>query len=167
MHEGTSSGTIRAQVQVDASSIYTSGVTDGEGHGNYIVPVWGERYENNYNANAYSASGGTWVKKIHASASTGVHIPLSEDGANAGSSNLTEIPSSGITANGNYKFRSGYAGIRYLSVNVPSSTHNTRYRMECLSKSSSYPGGSVYDYTFKLYSNATNFSVGTQYDFYR
>ena len=147
---------------------YTDGVTDGEGHGSYIVPVWGERYENNYNANAYASSGGSWVKKIYASATTGVHIPLSENGANSSSSDLKEIPTGGVVENGNYKFRSGYAGIRYFSVNVPSgSSHNTKYRMECLSKEASYPGASVYNYTFKLYSNATNFDTETQYNFYR
>lgn len=121
MREGSTSGTIRAQYTVDASARYNTGYNDCYDalYGDYLIPVWGERYENNYNANQYKTNGGTFVRKIHASANTGVHIPLSEDGANMNSENLTEIPSSGITANGNYKFRSGYAGIRYLSVNVP------------------------------------------------
>lgn len=115
---------IKAQV---THNKYTAGYNKGvdDYYGDYLVPVWGERYQDNYNANQYKQSNGTFIRKIHASASTGVHIPLSEDGANAGSANLTEIPSGGITANGNYKFRSGYAGIRYLNVNVPTSSSHS------------------------------------------
>lgn len=136
IHAGSSSGTIVARASHSAyNNGYDAGYSKGvdDYYGDYIAPVFSERYQDNYNGNQYKSNGGTFIRKIHASANTGIHIPLSEDGANAGSANLTEIPSGGITANGNYKFRSGYAGIRYLSVNVPSSSYShsvtlTRYR---------------------------------------
>lgn len=125
---GSSSGTIVARASHSAyNNGYDKGYSKGvdDYYGDYIVPVFSERYQDNYNGNQYKTSGGTFIRKIHASANTGIHIPLSEDGANAGSANLTEIPSGGITANGNYKFRSGYAGIRYLKVAVPTSTSHS------------------------------------------
>ena len=124
MREGSQGGNIRAQIAVDATARYDAGVASV--YGDYLVPIWGERAGDNYNANLYKTSGGAFVRKIYASGSTGVHVPLSEDGADMNSPNLTEIPSTGITANGNYKFRSGYAGIRYLKVEV-SGVHTKVY----------------------------------------
>ena len=44
----------------------------------------------------------------------------------------------------------------------------TKYRLDCTAKTPSYPGSTLYDYTFKLSSRAgSEFSVGTVYDFYR
>ena len=44
----------------------------------------------------------------------------------------------------------------------------TKYRLDCTAKTPSYPGSTLYDYTFKLSSRAgSEFSVGTMYNFYR
>jgi len=105
-------------------TVYSDGVATGRGQVKYIMPFAGERYGDNYSFNAYSGSGGTYYHKIAATSTQGVQIKLSENGANATSSNLTEIPAGGITANGNYKFmeNSGYIGIRYLKVDVSGGT---------------------------------------------
>ena len=51
---------------------------------------------------------------------------------------------------------------------ITPSGSGTRYRLDCTSKTQSYPGSTLYDYTFKLSSRAgSEFSVGTVYDFYR
>ena len=139
LREGANDGTIRAQVTVDATARYDAGVASV--YGDYLAPVWGERYGDNYNANLYKTNGGSYVRKIYASANTGVHVPLSEDGANMNSEGLTEIPSGGVTANGNYKFRSGYAGIRYFSVNVP--TSSASYSFSGISGGNNCPSSNV------------------------
>ena len=96
----------------------------------YIVPNFSQRYANGYNATVYSSRNGTNLGGITASGSdgrnadTGIYIPLSENGANMNSDNLKEIPTDGVKENGNYKFRSGTAGIRYFSVAVPTTSHN-------------------------------------------
>ena len=164
LKEGANDGTIRAQVTVDATDRYDAGVASV--YGDYLAPIWGERYGDNYNANLYKTSGGAFVRKIYASANTGVRVPLSEDGADMNSPNLTEIPSTGITANGNYKFRSGYAGIRYLKVEV-SGVHTKSFTLKCTGKTQTYPGSTIYNYTFELGGSSTGFNVGTNYTFYR
>ena len=51
---------------------------------------------------------------------------------------------------------------------TPLGGSGTRYRLDCTEKTPSYPGSTLYDYTFKLSSRAgSEFSVGTVYDFYR
>ena len=51
---------------------------------------------------------------------------------------------------------------------TPLGGSGTRYRLDCTAKTPSYPGSTLYDYTFKLSSVAGNpFNVGTVYDFYR
>ena len=160
----TSGGSVSGTEAYDAG--FSSGVTDGVGRGNYIVPDFNARAGDNYNAIAYASPGGTKIKNIYASSVTGIHIPLSEDGADMNSPNLTAIPSTGITENGNYKFRSGYAGIRYLNVNV-AGVHNTKFVLSCTGKTATYPGSTIYNYTFTLGGSSTGFSVGTNYNFYR
>lgn len=91
----------------------------GQARALYVAPDFSARYMDNYTFKSYTEKGGTLVDSVGGGATTGVNIPMIEAGAGATSPGLTEIPSGGITANGNYKFPSGYAGIRYLSVNVP------------------------------------------------
>lgn len=160
----SNTGTVRAQVNVDATERYDAGVASV--YGDYLVPVWGERAGDNYNANLYKTSGGAFVRKIYASGSTGVHVPLGEHGADMNSAGLTEIPAGGVTANGNYKFRSGYAGIRYFSVNV-SGVHTSAFVLKCTSKQQTYPGSVENNYTFSLQGSRTGFNVNTNYTFYR
>ena len=51
---------------------------------------------------------------------------------------------------------------------ITPSGSGTTYRLDCTAKTPSYPGSTLYDYTFKLSSRAgSEFSVGTMYDFYR
>lgn len=121
-----------SQVVVEGSSNLTagnikSGVTifgvtgtheGGQARALYVEPDFSARYMNNYTFKSYTEKGGTLVDTVGGGATTGVNIPLIEAGAGATSPGLTEIPSGGITSNGNYKFPSGYAGIRYLNVNV-------------------------------------------------
>ena len=102
------------------SSTGTEAYDAGVGDCNFIDPNFNLRYGDMYSGTIYtSGSSGTYVRDVTGTASTGIRIPLSENGANALSDNLTEIPAGGIIQNGNYKFMTGKAGIRYLNVAVP------------------------------------------------
>ena len=114
---------VGAIVAKNTDYTYDAGLNYGKTMTGYIEPNLSARYGDNYNCVLYtSGDSGTYVNSIACGQYRGVHIPLTENGADATSSNLQAIPSGGITANGNYRFADGYAGIRYLKVNV-SQTH--------------------------------------------
>jgi len=152
-------------------TVYSDGVATGRGQVKYIMPYTGDAYHtgDNYQFNAYSASGGDWYGTVAHSSTTGVQIKLSDNRTNDDkSADPTEIPAGGITANGVYKYmqNSGYIGIRYLSVHVQN-PHPTQYNMKCTSKSQTYPGSTIYNYTFTLEGAQNVFSVNTSYNFWR
>lgn len=68
-----------------------------------------------------------------------------------------------------YYDESGYLQSDYGDwFTITPSGSGTTYRLDCTAKTPSYPGSTLYDYTFKLSSRAgSEFSVGTMYDFYR
>ena len=171
MREGSSSGTVRAQIQVDATSRYANGWNANKNAwidygslssyqgvlepGSYIKTITSD-----INGNAVNNSrGGYWgVPAAHLITANSAGADHQGDLASDAYYELVYLqPGGAVWRHTGKTWHTPAAG----------SSHNTRYVLECLSKSQSYPGGNVYDYTFKLYSNATSFSVGTSYNFYR
>ena len=133
----------------------------------YIAPDFSARYGNNYTFKSYTQKDGTQVDSVGGGSAQGVYIPLIEAGA-SGSDTLTDIPSTGITANGNYKAPSSYMGIRYLKVAVPTGSSYSRIGSSQWTYSYTMSGG-TFTHTLKCTSsgNISGLTNGTSYYIYK